>query len=85
MNIHDQSCGEYKTYHKEDDRIRPVGVDILYQLDVGMVVIPAGDFVGLAVIVTAHLDDHQIGRFLCFHVPILGVVAVHCTCARAGV
>ena len=60
-------------------------MDVLYQLDVGMVVIPAGDFVGMAVIVTAHLDDHQIGRLLCFHVPLLRAVVVHCTCARAGV
>lgn len=74
-----------KTYHEDDDRIRPVRMDILHQVDVGMVIIPAGDFVGLTVIVTAHLDDHKIGRLLCFHVPLLGAAVVDRMCARARV
>lgn len=60
-------------------------MDILHQVDVGMVVIPAGDLVGVTVIVTTHLDDHKIGWLLCFHVPLLGVAVVDGTCARAGV
>lgn len=64
------------TYHEDDDCIRPVRVDILDQVDVGMVVIPAGDFVGMAMIVTAHLNDHKIGRLLCLDVPLLGIAVV---------
>ena len=51
-------------------------MDILDQVDVGMVVIPAGDFVGMAMIVTAHLNDHKIGRLLCLDVPLLGIAVV---------
>jgi hypothetical protein len=73
------------TYHEQDDGVGPVGVDILHQVNVGVVVIPTRDFVGVAVVVTAHLDDHQIGRLLFLDVPVLGLVAVNGTCARAGV
>lgn len=85
INIYSQSSKLNKTYHEDDDRIRPVRVDILHQVDVGMVVIPAGDFVGLTVIVTAHLDDHKVGRLLCFHVPLLGAAIVDRMCARPRV
>ena len=76
---------EKNTYHEEDDRIRPVRVDILYQVDVGMVIIPAGDFIRMAMIVAAHLNDHKIGRLLCFDVPLLGIAVVDGVCARARV
>lgn len=60
-------------------------MNILDQVDVGVVVIPAGDFVGVAVVVAAHLDDHKIGVLLGLDVPVLRVVIVDCTCTGAGV
>lgn len=60
-------------------------MDIVNQVDVGVIVVPAGDFIGVAVIVTTHLDDHQIGWLLCFYVPLLGVAVVDRVCPRAWV
>lgn len=73
------------TYHEQDDRIGPGRVHILYQVNVGVVVIPAGDFVRMAVVIAAHLDDHKFSWLLGLHVPVLRVVGVHGACARAWV
>ena len=45
-------------YHEDNNGIRPDGVDIIYQIDVGVVVIPPWNIVGMAVVVATHLDDY---------------------------
>lgn len=60
-------------------------MNIIYQVDVSVVVVSAWNFVWMAVIVTAHLDNHQIGGLLCANVPFLGLVAICCRGARARV
>lgn len=59
-------------------------MDIFDQVDVGVVEFIAGDFVRVAVVVAAHLDHDEVGRFGAV-VEFLGLVAEECVCATAGV
>lgn len=65
--------------------MRPDGVDIIHQIDVGVVVISPWDIVGMAVIVATHLDNYQISRLFYADVPLLGLMAVSCRSARSRI
>jgi hypothetical protein len=64
------------TYHKDDDCVWPDRVNIIYQVDVGVVVVSSRDVIGVTVVVTAHLDDNQVGRLLCANIPFLGCATI---------
>lgn len=72
-------------YHNKNNSVWPGAVDILDQIDVRVVEVPAGDLVRVSVVVAAHLDDDQIGGLFGRVIEFFRVVAVECVGAAAGV
>jgi hypothetical protein len=62
-----------------------VVVDVLNEVDVSLVEVLSGDLVRVAVVISAHLDDDQVGGLLSRHVVLFRLVVVHGACARARV
>jgi hypothetical protein len=62
-----------------------VVVDILNEVDVSLVEVLSGDLVRATVVVSAHLDDDQVGGLLSRHVVLFRLVVVHGAGARARV
>lgn len=60
-------------------------MNIIHQLDIGVVVVSTGDIVGMAMIIATHLNNHQVGRLLCADIPIFRLLAVCCRGTGAGV
>lgn len=63
----------------------PRAMDILDQIDVRVVEVLARDLIRMSVVVSAHLDNHQIGRLFSRIIEFFGFVAVECMCPAAGV
>lgn len=40
----------------------PIAMDIVNQLDIGMIEVAAWDLIGFSMVIPTHLDDHQIRR-----------------------
>jgi hypothetical protein len=62
-----------------------VVVDILNEINVSLVEILSGDLVRATVVISAHLDDDQVGGLLGRHVVLFRLVVVHGAGARARV
>jgi hypothetical protein len=62
-----------------------VVVDILNEVDVSLVEVFSGDLVRVAVVVSAHLDDDQVGGLLSRHVVLFRLMVVHGAGARARI
>lgn len=65
--------------------MRPGTVNVVDHVDVCVVEIFAGDLVGMAVVVAAHLDEYEVGRLFGVDVPFFRLVAVECVCAASRV
>lgn len=63
----------------------PVAVNILDQLDVGVVEFVAGNLVRVTVVIAAHLDHDKVGGLFGCIVEFLGLVAIECVCTATGV
>lgn len=51
-------------YHDQNDGVGPGAVDVFDHVHVGMIKVSAWDLVGMSVVVSAHLDDDQVGGLL---------------------
>jgi hypothetical protein len=60
-------------------------VYVFDHVDVCVVEIFAGNFVGVSVVIAAHLDEYQVGGLFGVDVPFFGLVAVEGVGAAAGV
>lgn len=50
-------------------------VDVLDQLDVGVVVIGARNLIRVSVVISSHLDEEKIRRLVALHIEFLRLVA----------
>lgn len=59
-------CGIWEgcAYHDQNNGVGPGAVDILDHVYVGVVEVSAWDLVRVAIVVSAHLDDDQVGGLL---------------------
>lgn len=48
-------------YNYQHNRVRPGPMDILDQIDVRVVEVPAGNLVRVSMVVSTHLNDDQVG------------------------
>lgn len=65
------------SYQQENNGIGPCAVDIVDQVDVGMVEIATWDIIRIPVVISAKLDNHQVCRLFCRHVDFFRVISVH--------
>lgn len=52
-------------------------MNIIDQVDVGMVEIATWDVIRIAVVVSAELDNHQVCRLSCIHIEFFRIISIH--------
>lgn len=60
-------------------------MDIFNHINISFCEFIAWDFVRGSMVVSAHLDNDEVGGLLGLHVVFFGLAAIHGSCADAGV
>lgn len=65
------------SYQQENSGIGPCTMNIVDQVDVGMVEIATWDIIRIPVVISAELNNHQVCRLFCRHIEFFRIISVH--------
>lgn len=65
--------------------MRMITVDVVNQLDIGMIVVAARNLIRVSVIVSSHLNEEQIRGLVALHIEVFGLVAKEFTCTTSRI